>query len=386
LYNILVFPGWFPNKELVLSAIFTKKHIDIIAKTNNVSVVYAYESNYITHDFELNIDNINGYAIVICYYKPNNLLYLKKIINSYKSLKAYYLAIKALKKDIKYFDFIHIHVLTKDAILAYYYSFLRKIPVFISEHSTGYLRNNNKVIKFIKSLAINKSLGISAVSNSLLSAITNYGVTLDNLKVIPNVVDENLFLPKLLNKKSDKIKFLHVSRLDEKAKNVIGILKAFDYLFKSNKNIELNIVGGFPDQISNSESFSKSLNSVNHIFFHGIKEGEDIIPFYQDSDYFVMFSNYETQGVAVLEALFCGVPVIATDLPCFREYLNIKNSIWVPIGDLESLITKMQLCIDGIHALDSGEWIAQEIRLRFSSEDIGLQFQAFYNAGLSLLR
>jgi glycosyltransferase involved in cell wall biosynthesis len=383
LNNILIFPGWFPSVESPLNAIFTKKHIDVISKSNNVIV--AYGISHIQKDKYIIIhDNTNGYPIITCSFRPNKFFIIKKFINFYLGLKAYYLAIKESRKYMNKVDFIHIHVITRQALIPFFYKIFKKIPYFISEHSTSYLRpnKNSHIDKILKILLTKKSNGISAVSESLKLAMMKEGLRNNNFMVIHNVVTSGFFRVKKEISQNSNFKFLHVSRLEEAAKNVIGILNSFEKLYAVKQNIELHIVGGNLNQVSDAEIYHHKLKSKSNIFFHGIKFGSEIIPYFQKSDCLIMFSNYETQAVVILESLFCGVPVIATNLPCLNEYLHNGNSIQVVPKDEKALFESMLVCTEDKYKFWSADKISSQIIKKFDQDEIGNAFDKFYQKGL----
>ena len=53
------------------------------------------------------------------------------------------------------------------------------------------------------------------------------------------------------------------------------------------------------------------------------------------ADVFAFPSENEGCANAVVEALMCGLPVVAWDLPCHRDILNATNALLVPPGDTE---------------------------------------------------
>ncbi len=85
----------------------------------------------------------------------------------------------------------------------------------------------------------------------------------------------------------------------------------------------------------------------------GLEVGRDVVllgtvpdrelpGWYHAADAFVFPSVKEGWGLVVLEALAAGLPVIATDMPVFREYLtDDRDAVLVPAGDSGSLATAM---------------------------------------------
>ncbi|HEX2251430.1 MAG TPA: MSMEG_0565 family glycosyltransferase [Gemmatimonadales bacterium] len=84
----------------------------------------------------------------------------------------------------------------------------------------------------------------------------------------------------------------------------------------------------------------------------GLVEGKDFINvgtvsdqelpgWYHAADAFVFPSVKEGWGLAVLEALAAGLPVLATDIEVFREYLSDDTALLVPPGDAEKLASAL---------------------------------------------
>lgn len=384
MYRIIISPEWYPSKENLLSAIFTKKHVEVIAKRDKVAVAFAIVSKSEKKNYNLVIEK-GAYISVICYFKASNFPFLNKYIDYLNYFIAHCKAINKAKSLLGRIDFFHIHVLPKSAIIPFFYYVLKKVPYFISEHSTIYIRKKSYSVLegWIRKILIKNSSGVSTVSYSLKSAMLDKGLVHLNFKVIPNVVDSQTFCP-MTKANHSSVKFLHVSRLDEQAKNTIGILRVFDLLAQKYQEIELHIVGGLVKQTSDAEIFSKQLASNNSIFFHGVKLGSAIIPFYNQANYFVMFSNYETQAVVVLEALFSGIPVIATQLPALNEYLHNGNSLQVEVNNELALYNSMEACILKTHSFWKPEQIAQDIISKFDINKIEEGFKDFYSKGLNV--
>jgi glycosyltransferase involved in cell wall biosynthesis len=59
------------------------------------------------------------------------------------------------------------------------------------------------------------------------------------------------------------------------------------------------------------------------------------------SDVFVLASRRETFGVVYIEAMACGVPVIATRCGGPEDFVNGLNGLLVPVEDVESLAKAM---------------------------------------------
>ena len=101
------------------------------------------------------------------------------------------------------------------------------------------------------------------VSLDLKRALEKHGIG-DNYNVVRNVVNTNDFIIQ------DKLKnqFLVVADLENKQKNISGIIKAFDVFNKSNPKIKLKIAGGGSDE-KDIKNFKKSrFNKIVMRFYY----------------------------------------------------------------------------------------------------------------------
>lgn len=73
----------------------------------------------------------------------------------------------------------------------------------------------------------------------------------------------------------------------------------------------------------------------------GTVPDDDLVDWYQAADAFVFPSVKEGWGLAVLEALAAGLPVITSDIPVFREYLTEDEGVLVEAGNVDALAEAM---------------------------------------------
>ena len=130
----------------------------------------------------------------------------------------------------------------------------------------------------------------------------------EKLVHIPNSVDVNYFkMPQdLQNKNSKNICF--VGRLEEQ-KGVEYLIKAMDIVKSEVKDTKLFIVGDGQLR-THLEALGKKLKLNDHVHFIG--SANDVLPYYQNSKIFVLPSVSEGMPLTLLEAMSCGLPVVAT--------------------------------------------------------------------------
>lgn len=123
---------------------------------------------------------------------------------------------------------------------------------------------------------------------------------------------ENIIFDKIENKK----KILFLGRII-KRKGCDILIKAFDNVYKGNKNICL-IIGGEGPDLERCKKIARSLKSYNNIYFIGKIQPSKRAFYYRMADVFVLPSyayhgTVEAWGLTVNESMEQGTPVIATN-------------------------------------------------------------------------
>jgi len=137
-----------------------------------------------------------------------------------------------------------------------------------------------------------------------------------NISVIPNVIDDSVFLP--LDKQLARSKH----SLPEKKKIILmgaaklnDPIKGFDYLrqaltlLKEKRDDLLLVLFG---QIKNDDSFLSNLD-VEYVYMGLIEDMSVIVQLYSAADVTIVPSHYETFGQTLIESMSCGCPVISFD-------------------------------------------------------------------------
>ncbi len=204
-------------------------------------------------------------------------------------------------------------------------------------------RGMQKVVK----LAINKSDGITAVSQYLKDETIRMFSPKKPVTVIPNFVDTTRFarLPRQdirgqLGLKDEKI-LIHISNF-RPVKCIADIIHIF-HAVSQRIEATLLLVGDGPER-SATEILVRELGLVDRVRFLG--KLDDIVPLLSIADLMLMPSNVESFGLAALEAMACGVPVVATMAGGFPEFIvpGIHGYL-LPPGDIEGMSEKAMLLL-----------------------------------------
>ncbi len=136
------------------------------------------------------------------------------------------------------------------------------------------------------------------------------------MTVIPNGVDAEFFRQgnRQAESKNSAPSFLFVGRFQDQ-KNLPFTIKQFSRFQRSyGKDFSLHMVGDGPLKNELVELAAKS-GILDRIRWHGWLDKEKLLRVYRDSDCLVNFSKYEGMSNVSLEAMACGLPVIAGNVP-----------------------------------------------------------------------
>ena len=241
-------------------------------------------------------------------------------------------------------DLLHVHYAIPHATSAYLAKEMmrnnRDLKIFTTLHGTditlvGLEPSFLPLVKF----SIEKSDGVTAVSRFLKEkTITNYSCESD-IRVIPNFVDTDLFKPesngefrKAIAPNGEKI-LIHTSNF-RPVKRVPDTIKIFE---KVQKEIpaKLILVGDGPDR-SECERLSRQLDLCDKVKFLGKQDG--LVEILSSSDLFLIPSQSESFGLAALEAMACGLPVISSSVGGLPELVRHNETGFIAeIGDVDRM-------------------------------------------------
>ena len=287
----------------------------------------------------------NGVAVRVLSVPLGNLP--KKIfypIGSWALQKLYARAVKEFGKP----DVLHAHF-TDYGYLAAKLKETEQVPLVLTEHSS--LVNQDKLpsdIEQAAKLAFARADKLIAVSPALAEKMREHSHR--SVLWIPDMVDTELFsytdeheqmrsLWEETELEGGEFSFLSCGNL-RKVKRMDVLIQAFARAFRDCPKVHLTICGQGEEE-GNLRKLIYDLKMENRIELAGIRPREEIAQRLQQADCFVLASVSETFGVSYLEALSCGVPVIATRCGGPECFVNEHNGLMVEPDDVEGLASAM---------------------------------------------
>jgi glycosyltransferase involved in cell wall biosynthesis len=162
---------------------------------------------------------------------------------------------------------------------------------------------------------------IISISAEICRELEENGIPEQSVVSIPNSVDVVYFQPGENGSTKKMRSILFIGRLADE-KGVHYLIRAVEKLKKKVNGITLFIVGEGPLR-RELEELSRHLNVMDETAFVG--HTDSVLSYYQEADIFLLPSLSEGLPLTLLEALSCGLPVVASAVGGSREILDPQN-------------------------------------------------------------
>ncbi|MFZ9331117.1 MAG: N-acetyl-alpha-D-glucosaminyl L-malate synthase BshA [Chitinophagaceae bacterium] len=284
-------------------------------------------------------------------------------------------------------DLLHVHYAIPHASAAFMAKQILAeekihVPFITTLHGTDItLVGRDKTYAPVVTFSINKSDAITAVSDNLRKeTLENFDIKKD-ISVIHNFVDINRFSVKPLDafKKAiapngEKV-ILHASNF-RKVKRIADVIYTFNKIKKSIPS-KLLLVGDGPERHM-AEELCRELGIFEETRFVG--KQQDMEDIYAIADLFLLPSEYESFGLAALEAMATGTPVVATNAGGIPEIITHgKNGFLCDIGNVEQMSNFAISILENDKILEAFSMEARKQAERFDIHKIVPQYELLYD-------
>ena len=283
-------------------------------------------------------------------------------------------------------DILHVHYAVPHASVAYMAKKIlltkgKYIPIVTTLHGTDItLVGKDPAMAPVVQFSINKSDGVTAVSHALKKETLEAFDIKKDIQVIHNFIDLNRFnrqnkdhFKQAIAPNGERI-FIHVSNF-RKVKRMEDVIQMFN-IVQDQIPATLLMIGDGPERYK-MEELCRELQLCDKIRFLGKQEAvEELLAI---SDIFVIPSENESFGLAALEAMACGVPVISSNVGGIPE-VNIDGETGYisEVGAVEEMAKNALAILSSEKKLNTFRKAALAQAHRFSLESILPKYEQFY--------
>ena len=283
-------------------------------------------------------------------------------------------------------DLLHVHYAIPHASAAFMAKQILaeekiKVPFITTLHGTDItLVGRDRTYTPVVTFSINQSDAITAVSDNLRKeTLENFEIKKE-ISVIHNFVDITRFsvkpmdaFKKAIAPNGEKI-ILHASNF-RKVKRIADVIYTFNKIKKSIPS-KLLLVGDGPERHM-AEELCRELGIFEETRFLG--KQQDMEDIYAIADLFLLPSEYESFGLAALEAMAAGTPVVATNAGGIPEIITHgKNGYLSEVGDVEQMSHQAISILDNHQALKTFSEEARKQAERFDIHNIVPKYEELY--------
>jgi N-acetyl-alpha-D-glucosaminyl L-malate synthase BshA len=341
----------------------------------------GHEIHFITYKQPVRLDllgssiyfhEVNVPEYPLFHYQPYELALSSKLVDTVK---------------LHGIEVLHVHYAIPHAYAAYMAKQMLAVegintPIVTTLHGTDItLVGSHPFYKSAVTFSINASDVVTSVSESLKKDTLRLFNITNEINVIPNFIDvekyENSKLDEcqrhLLASTSERI-ITHVSNF-RKVKRIDDVIQVF-YRIQKNIASKLVMVGDGPE-LEPAEQLVRKLGIEENVIFLGKSNEVDKILCF--SDLFLLPSETESFGLAALEAMASGVPVISSNTGGIPE-VNIEgvSGYLADVGDVEKMAFKAIEILQDESVLGNFKNNAKKVAKQFDIEAIVSKYELLY--------
>ncbi len=283
-------------------------------------------------------------------------------------------------------EILHVHYAIPHAYAAYMAKKILQedgiyVPIVTTLHGTDItLVGSHPFYKPAVTFSINKSDAVTAVSKSLKEDTLRLFDIKNDIHVVPNFIDLDKYnhgftdCQRAMMANDDEKIITHISNFRE-VKRVQDVVSVF-YNIQSAMPAKLMLVGEGPER-ERIECQCKELGILDKVVFFGKSNEIDKILCF--SDLFLLPSETESFGLAALEAMASGVPVISSNTGGIPE-VNIQgvSGFLSAVGDIDDMTKNALHILSNQSVLKTFKQNAKQASLKFDLHSIVPQYETIY--------
>ena len=328
----------------------------------------------LSHNVHYHEVNVPEYPLF--HYQPYELALSSKLVDMVKLHKI---------------DLLHVHYAIPHAYAGYMAKQMLRdqginLPMVTTLHGTDItLVGNHPFYKTAVTFSINKSDVVTSVSQSLKDETNKLFDIHNEIIVVPNFIElnKNLNDPHIqcyrsVMARDDEKIITHISNF-RKVKRIPDIIKIF-YKIQQKMPAKLMMVGDGPEKAA-AEEQCEALGIADKVIFFGNSNEVDRILSY--TDLFLLPSETESFGLAALEAMACGVPVISSNAGGLAE-VNFEgiSGFLSNVGDVDDMAKNALKILESPETLSEFKKNALAVAKKFDIKNILPLYEQIYEMAL----
>lgn len=263
-----------------------------------------------------------------------------------------------------------------------YHEYTHYIP-FTQEQVQEFIKN--RIVNWLREY-MRKCQHIIIPSESMRSILVNEYGLVDHFTVIPTGLDIAPFeaadgksLRAEWGWSEDRV-IISVGRLAEE-KNWGTLLQAFSLAQKKQPQLRLVLVGDGPQAAALSQ-LAGELGVEEHVRFAGKVPFEQVPAYLKAADLFAFASTTETQGLATLEALAAGLPVVAVAASGTQDIVEDGEEGFLVQNDPDDLSNGIVKLIENPHNMEKFRLAALEKSRLYDNRELARKMLKVYEVAI----
>lgn len=214
----------------------------------------------------------------------------------------------------------------------------KKKKIIVTEHQANHLKKKPQWVGLAMAMFLADNIVFLTESfNEEIKRKFKWLYQPKKISIINNGIDLNFFKPAVKHLTEEKIIGMQ-SRIVA-IKDHSTLIKAFALIKQQNPCIKIKLkIAGSGDQLESLQAFVKEAGLQNEILFTGLLNEMELLDFIHSLDIYVHASFGEAMSTAIMQAMACNLPIIASDVPGINNMIeNNKTGILVPVKNDQAL-------------------------------------------------